>query len=152
MLKKLALPLVALIVVAAGAAYYFHARSQQKLLPPPEAGVPLYPGAKSDPDSFAARLSVRDRQRLIKAVILHTDDAPSKVIEYYKQNLGAGKTKVLEMKSHGQPSAIFQVEVAGVQKIVSIRLNEDTGQTEIFIGYGDPKSTVFKPNSEARQK
>jgi|WetSurMetagenome_2_1015567.scaffolds.fasta_scaffold222982_2 hypothetical protein len=145
MLKKLAIPLLLAVVAVAGAAYYFHHRSQQKLLPPPEAGVPIYPGAKSDADSFAARLSPKDRARLIKAVILHTDDPPRKVIDYYKQNLG-GKTKVLEMNTHGQPSAIFQIDVAGTKKVVSVRLNDDVGKTEIFIGYGDPKATTFIPN------
>jgi hypothetical protein len=145
MLKKLALPLLLALAAVAGGAYYFHHRSQQKLLPPPEAGIPIYPGAKSNADSFAARLSPKDRARLIKAVILQTDDPPGKVIDYYKQNLG-GKTKTLEMKAHGQPSAIFQVDVAGTKKIVSVRLNDDIGKTEIFIGYGDPKSTVFIPN------
>ena len=151
MLKRLVLPLLAAAIVVAGGAYYFMSRSQQKFLPPPEAGIPLYPGAKSDADSFAARLSPRDRQRLIKAVILHTDDAPGKVIDYYKQNLG-GNAKILEMKSHGQPSAIFQVDAAGTRKIVSVRLNDDTGNTEIFIGYGDPKSAVFEASSDAQKK
>ena len=105
MLKKLMLPLLAIVVVAGGA-WYFYSRSKEKVLPPPEAGVPLYPGATSNNDSFAARLSPTDRQRLIKAVILQTDDPPGKVIDYYKQNL-AGKSRVLEMTSRGKPSAIF---------------------------------------------
>ncbi len=149
MLKKLALPLLALVVVAGGA-YYFLSPAR-KALPPPEAGIPLYPGAHSESDSFAARLSPRDRERLIKAVILQTEDPPGKVIEYYKQNLG-GKARILEMKTQGTPTAIFQVDVDGTRKVISVRLNDDTGKTEIFIGYGDPKSTVFKSNRETQQK
>ncbi len=149
MFKKLALPVLAVLVLAAGA-YYFFAPAR-KTLPPPEAGIPIYPGAQSDSDSFSARLSPKDRARLIKAVILQTEDPPGKVIEYYKRNLG-GKARILEMKNQGTPTAIFQVNAEGTQKVVSVRLNDDTGKTEIFIGYGDPNSIVFKSNRETQQK
>jgi hypothetical protein len=129
-LKKLGLPVLALVVVAAGV-YYFVGRSSPL---PLEFGVPIYPGAEQRAGgSFSARLPQRDRERLVKAVILQTDDPPAKVIQFYKERLG-GKTRVLEMQRHGQPTAIFQTEAAGKLKMIMISGNEDTNKTEIRIG------------------
>ncbi len=138
MVKKVALPLVAMLVVAAGAYYFVQQRSRGRT--PPDYGIPIYPGAHGQTDTFATRLSQRDRERLIKAVILNTDDPPGKVIEFYKEQL-KGKSRVLETKSHGLPTALFQLEVNGEQRIISVRSNGDTtGQTEIFIGKTEPKT------------
>jgi hypothetical protein len=129
-LRKLGLPVLALVVVAAGI-YYFAARPT---LEPLEFGVPVYPAAEQRPGgSFSARLPQRDRERLVKAVILQTDDPPAKVIQFYREKLG-GKTRVMEMQRRGQPSAIFQTEAAGKLKVIVISSNEDTNKTEIRIG------------------
>ena len=137
MLKKIGLPLLAAVVVAAGA-YYFVGR-ERSFSTPPEFGVPLYPGAERPADSFAVRLSPADRARLVKAVIMKTDDAPEKVIDFYKQEL-KGKARVLETKRRGVPSAIFYVDVSGEQKVISVRADEDSGKTEIFIGRSEPQT------------
>lgn len=135
MLKKLVLPLLAAVVVAGGAYYFFGQGTPAR---PPDFGIPLYPGAERPTDSFSARLSPRDRARLVKAVILKTDDPPSKVIEFYKEQL-KGKSRVLETKNRGVPTAIFHVGVEGQDKVISVRADEDSGKTEIFIGSSEPK-------------
>jgi hypothetical protein len=141
MLKKIGLPILAAVVVAAGAYYFVGQRPPATM--PPESGIPVYPGAERPEDSFAARLSARDRARLIKAVILKTDDPPDKVINFYKEQL-KGKSRLLETKTRGVPTAIFQVEVGGQQKIVSVHADEDSGKTEIFIGTSVPKTELVR--------
>jgi hypothetical protein len=85
MWKTIALAVLALAVVIGGIAYF---RSRNSLAPSPDSGVPVYPGAKEqDNGSFAKRLKPQDRARLIKAVILQTDDPPDKVISFYKDAL-----------------------------------------------------------------
>ena len=99
-----------------------------------DTGVPHYPGAKDiNADTFASRLSPRDRARLIKAVILETDDAPEKVIAYYKESL-KGKTQVFEKQNRGVPSAVFRTEINGKAKLIMVTSNEDTNKTQISIG------------------
>jgi hypothetical protein len=135
LLKKLGLPILALAVVAGGA-YYFFGRQQPM---PIEFGVPIYPGADSGPkDSFAARLSPRARERLVKAVILTTSDPPEKVIEFYRQKLG-GTARILQMSKRGVAAAVFQTEVQGQPRVITVRANEDTSKTEITIGSVAPQ-------------
>ena len=129
MVKTIVLGIVAALVVVAGVVYFMNRR--QPL--PIEAGVPIYPGAISNTDSFAARLSPRDRARLVKAVIYHVDGSPAPVIAFYKEKL-KGKSEVLETSRHGVSSAIFKTSVNGEPKMIMITYNEDTNKSEITIG------------------
>ncbi len=99
----------------------------------PDAGVPVYPGAKALSDSFSRHLLPQDRAKLVRAAMYETEDPPSKVIGFYRENL-KGKTQVLETKTHGQPSAAIRAEVDGQYKLILITANEDSGKTEIVIG------------------
>ena len=99
----------------------------------PDAGVPVYPGAKELSDGFIKHLLPQDRAKLIRAVMYETEDPPSKVISFYKETL-RGKAQVLEAKTHGLPSAAIRVEVDGQYKLLVITANEDSGKTEIVIG------------------
>jgi hypothetical protein len=132
MWKTIALAVLALAVVIGGIAYF---RSRNSLAPSPDSGVPVYPGAKEqDNGSFAKRLKPQDRARLIKAVILQTDDPPDKVISFYKDALKNDKMQVIERNSRRLPGAVFRAEINGQQKIVMVTPNEDSGKTEILIG------------------
>ena len=130
MWKTVALVIVALAVLAGGIAYYL---SHRALPPSPDTGVPIYPGATQG-DSFAARLKPSDRARLVKAVLLHTDDPLEKVIEYYKEALKGSHLQVLERKAHSAPGAVMTADINGEQKLIMITSNEDTGKTDILIG------------------
>jgi hypothetical protein len=99
----------------------------------PDAGVPVYPGAKALSDGFSKHLLPQDRAKLVRAAVYETDDPPSKVISYYKETL-KGKAQVLETKTHGQLSAAIRAEVDGQYKLLIITANEDSGKTEIVIG------------------
>ncbi|NWG12287.1 MAG: hypothetical protein HXY20_01995 [Acidobacteria bacterium] len=100
-----------------------------------EAGLPLYPGARNAlaPDRFSQRLLPQDRAKLVKAVIYETEDPPTKVISFYKENL-KGKYQVLETKKGGLASAVFRVEADGQYRLLMITHEEDSGKTEIVIG------------------
>ena len=91
------------------------------------------PGFIDRAQLFSARLSRRDRARLVKVVIYETGDPAEKVIAFYKENL-KGKTQVFESKRGRLPSAAIRTEVGGVAKLLMITSNEDTGKTEISIG------------------
>jgi len=127
-MKNVVLCILAAAAIVGGIAYF---RSRQQFVPI-ELGVPLYPGSITDTDSFAARLSPRDKARLVKAVTYRTDDPPEKVISYYKDQL-KGKTQVLETKRRGVPSAVFQTQINGNPKFIMITYNEDTNKTQILI-------------------
>jgi len=130
--KTIALAVLAIAVVIGGIAYF---RSRNSLPPSPDAGVPVYPGAQEkDSGSFAKRLKPQDRARLIKAVILQTEDQPEKVINFYKDALKNGNMQVIERKIGRLPGAVFRAEINGQQKIVMVTPNEDSGKTEILIG------------------
>lgn len=132
MWKTIALGILAVAAIIGGVAYF---RSHQRVPASPEAGVPLYPGAsEKDSDSFAKRLKPQDRARLVKAVILQTDDASDKVISFYKEALKNQRTQIVERKMQHLPAAIFRAEINGEQKIIMITPNEDSGKTEILIG------------------
>ncbi len=133
-MKNVVLCVLAAVVVAGGYAYF---RSRQK--PEPiEVGIPIYPGAVTDTDTFATRLSPRDRARLVKAVTYRTPDTTDKVIDFYKEKL-KGETKVLETSRRGIRQAVFQTQVDGKPKFLMITYNEDTNQTQILI------STIAPP-------
>ena len=121
---------LSLIAIAAGAINYLGCSSPQK---PIEFGVPIYPGAVTEVDSFATRLSPADRARLVKAVMYTTDDASDKVISFYKERL-TGKTQVLESSRRRVPEAVFRTEIDGKPQMIMISWNEDTEKTEITIG------------------
>jgi len=132
MWKTIALAVLALAVVIGGIVYF---KSRNSLPPSPDAGVPLYPGAREkDNGSFAKRLKPQDRARLIKAVVLQTDDPPDKVIGFYKDALKNGHMQVMERKVGRLPGAVFGAEINGQQKIIMVTPNEDSGKTEILIG------------------
>jgi hypothetical protein len=132
MWKTIALAVIALAVVIGGIVY-FRSRGLQPISP--DTGVPIYPGAKAqDSGSFVARLKPQDRARLIKAVILETDDPSEKVISFYKNALKNERTQVVERNVRHIPGAVFRSEINGVQKIIMIMPNEDTNKTEITIG------------------
>jgi hypothetical protein len=128
--KKIGLVVLSLVVITAAVLYIGHRRS---LLRPIEFGVPIYPGAVTEVDSFATRLSPADRARLVKAVMYTTDDEPAKVIAFYKEKL-PGKTQVFESKRRGIPGAVFRAEIEGKPQMIMIAWNEDTNKTEITIG------------------
>jgi hypothetical protein len=130
MRKNIPLIILALVVIGAAAAY-FTARKPPG--PEPDAGVPVYPGAKVATDSFTERLNARDRARLVKAITRQTGDSSEKVISFYKQTL-KGNFQIIERKVAGAPAAILRVDVNGRQKVIMITPNEDTGQTEILVG------------------
>jgi hypothetical protein len=121
---------LSLIAIAAAAFCCTGCSSKQK---PIEFGVPIYPGAVTEVDSFATRLSPADRARLVKAVMYTTDDAPDKVISFYKERL-KGKTEVFESSRRHIPEAVFRTEINGKPQMVMISWNEDTSKTEITIG------------------
>jgi hypothetical protein len=121
---------LSLIVISAATICYLGCSSRQK---PIEFGVPTYPGAVTEVDSFATRLSPADRARLVKAVMYTTDDAPDKVISFYKERL-TGKTQVFESSRRRIPGAVFRTEIEGKPQMVMISWNEDTSKTEITIG------------------
>lgn len=75
-----------------------------------------------------------NKARLIKAVVLETDDPSDKVISFYKDALKNQKTQVLERNVRRRPGAVLGFELNGVQKIIMITPNEDSGKTEITIG------------------
>jgi hypothetical protein len=127
-MRNVILCLLAAAAIIGGIAYY---RSRQQYVPI-ELGIPIYPGATTDKDTFATRLSPRDRARLVKAVTYRTGDAPAKVISYYKEQL-KGKTQVLETTRRGIPSAVFQTEIDGKPKFILITYNEDSEKTQILI-------------------
>ncbi len=133
-MKNVILCILAAAAIVGGIAYY---RSRQHFTPI-ELGVPLYPGSTTDTDTFATRLSPRDKARLIKAVTYRTDDPPAKVINFYKEQL-KGKTQVLETTRRGVPSAVFQTQVDGKPKFIMITYNEDSQKTQILI------STIAQP-------
>jgi hypothetical protein len=133
-IKNVLLGALAVAILAGGFVYYWSRRQ----FAPIEVGVPIYPGSQTDTDSFAVRLSPRDRARLVKAVTYRTDDPPAKVISFYKEQL-KGKMEVLETSRRGIPSAVFRTQVDGKPKIIMITSNEDTQKTEILI------STVAPP-------
>jgi hypothetical protein len=135
MAKNILLALIAMGVIAGGAIYFAKKRPQPISI---EEGIPIYPGASTNTDSFAVRLSPADRARLVKAVTYRTDDPSAKVIAFYKEKL-AGKTQVLEQGRRGIPSAVFRTEVSGKPKLIMISSNEDTNKTEIII------STIAPP-------
>ena len=128
-MKNAVLGILAAAVIAGGFVYFWSRRQSA----PIEVGVPIYPGAQTDTDSFEAHLSPRDRARLVKAVTYRTDDPPANVISFYKEQL-KGKTEVLETSRRGIPSAVFRTQVDGKPKIIMITSNEDTQKTEIAIG------------------
>ncbi len=128
-MKNAVLCILAAAAIVGGIAYF---RSRQPQFVPIELGVPLYPGAVTDTNDFAARLSPRDKARLVKAVTYRTDDPPAKVIGFYKEQL-KGKTQVLETTRRGVPSAVFQTQIDGKPKFIMITYNEDTGKTQILI-------------------
>jgi hypothetical protein len=132
MMKNVALGIVALAVLAGGIAYFV----ARKPLPlSPDAGIPAYPGAKErDSDSFAHRLKPQDRARLVKAIVTETDDPSDKVINFYREALKKNNVHVLERKVSGLPAAVFGADINGVQKLVMVTPNEDTGKTEILVG------------------
>jgi hypothetical protein len=127
-MRNVILCILAAAAIAGGIAYY---RSRQQYVPI-ELGVPIYPGATTDTDSFSARLSPRDRARLVKAITYRTGDAPDKVITFYKERL-KGKTQVLETTRQGIPSAVFQTQIDGKPKFILITFNEDSEKTQILI-------------------
>ncbi len=132
MWKTIALAVVALAVVIGGIAYF---RSRNSQSSPPDLGVTIYPGAKEqDSGSFAKQLKPQDRARLIKAVILETDDPSDKVISFYKNVLKSDRTQVMERRVGRSPGAVFRSEINGVDKIIMVTPNEDTNKTEILIG------------------
>jgi hypothetical protein len=100
---------------------------------PIDFGVPIYPGAATEVDSFAMRLTPADRARLVKAVMYTTDDTPDKVIRFYKDRL-TGKTQVLESSRRGTQEAAFRTEIDGKPLMIIVSWNEDTSKTEITIG------------------
>jgi hypothetical protein len=131
MAKNIIIGVLAAAVLTCGIYYFAVIRKPPAMV---DEGVPHYPGAKdTNADKFASRLSARDRARLIKVVILETDDPPDKVIEFYKNNL-KGKTQVFEKKNRGVPGAVFRTEVNGKGKLILVTANEDTNKTEISIG------------------
>jgi len=130
MAKNIALAVLALAVLAGGVIYFLYRRPQPSAI---DLGIPAYPGATPvDSGSFAARLSPRDRARLIKAVIYETADPPDKVIKFYKEKL-TGKAQVLERTSHGVPAAVIRTEIDGQPKLIVVTANQDTNKTEITI-------------------
>ena len=133
MKKKLVLSVVVLALLGVGVAYYVKVRGTRSKPISENLGVPVYPGAQTQTDSFATRLSPRDRARLIKAIIFKTDDPPGKVIQFYKEKLPKEKTQVIETSRRGIPGAVFRSQVDGDPRIVIIKDNEDTKQTEITI-------------------
>jgi hypothetical protein len=131
MAKNIVLAVLAAAVVAGGVYYFAVVRRPPAMV---DDGIPHYPGSKDiNADKFAARLSPRDRARLIKVVILETDDPPDKVIQFYRDNL-KGKTQVFEKKNRGVASGVFRTEVNGTGKLIVVTANEDTRKTEISIG------------------
>jgi hypothetical protein len=133
-IKNALLGVLAAVVIAGGFVYFWNRRQAA----PIEVGVPIYPGAQTDTNTFEAHLSPRDRARLVKAVTYRTDDPPAKVIGFYKEQL-KGKMEVLETSRRGVPSAVFRTQVDGKPKIIMVTSNEDTQKTEILI------STVVPP-------
>jgi hypothetical protein len=132
MKKNIALGIVALAVVIGGIAYF---AARRPVPASPDAGIPAYPGAKErDSDSFAHRLKPQDRARLVKAIVTETDDSSDKVINFYREALKKNSVHVLERKISGMPAAVFGADVNGVQKLVMVTPNEDTGKTEILVG------------------
>ncbi len=132
MWKTAALALLAAAVIVGGIVYF---KTRNALPPGPDAGVPVYPGSKpQDSGSFAQRLKPQDRARLIKAVILETEDPSEKVISYYKDALKKENMQVLERKVGRLQGAVFRCEIGGQQKIVMVMPDEDSGKTEITIG------------------
>ncbi len=123
---------IAVAALVAGGAYLYVTR--WKVPEMVDVGVPHYPGAVNiNADTFSSKLSARDRARLIKAVIFRTDDAPDKVIAFYRANL-KGKTEFFEKKSRGIPGAVIRTEINGKAKLIMVTYNEDTSKTEISIG------------------
>ena len=127
--------IVVSVLVAAligGGVYYFVVKRAVPDMV--DTGVPHYPGSKNvNADTFSSRLSPRDRARLVKVVILQTDEPPEKVIAFYKDAL-KNKTEVFERKTRGVPGAIFRTEINGKGKLIMVTTNEDTNKTEISIG------------------
>jgi hypothetical protein len=131
MIKKILLAVLVAAVLAAGTWYFV---AKRHLPAPVDAGVPVYPGAKNmNADTFSARLSPRDRARLVKVVFWETADPPEKVIQFYKEKL-PGKTAVAERRLHGLPAAVFRTEIDGKPKLLMVSVNEETEKTEISIG------------------
>jgi hypothetical protein len=131
MTKKIVVTLVVLAAIVAGAVIYYRTRGPKPISE--DLAVPVYPGATTDTDTFATRLSPRDRAKLIKAFIYRTDDSPDKVIKFYKEKLNKEKTQVIETSRRGVPGAVFRTDVDGTPRIVIIENNEDTKKTEITI-------------------
>ncbi len=125
---------LAWIAITAAAFYCWSCGTPQK---PIEFGVPIYPGAVTEVDSFATRLSPADRARLVKAVMYTTDDAPDKVIGFYRERL-TGKTQVFESSRRRLPEAVFRTEIEGKPLMILISWNEDANKTEITIGNIEP--------------
>ena len=131
MAKYIGIGVLVLALVGAGAYFYM---TRWKVPEMVDVGVPHYPGAKDiNADTFSSRLSPRDRARLIKAVIFETDDAPDKVIAFYRANLKE-KTEIFEKKTRGVPGAVIRTEVNGKARLILITYNEDTNKTQISIG------------------
>jgi hypothetical protein len=131
MIKKLLIPLILLAIAGGGVAYYYRAKRPKPISE--NLAVPVYPGAQTQTDSFATRLSPRDRARLVKAVVFKSPDAPGKVIQFYKDKLAKEKTQVVETSRRAIPGAVFRTEAGGTFRIVIVKYNEDTTQTEITI-------------------
>jgi hypothetical protein len=128
--KNILLAVIAAAAIAGGVLYFAEKRSQPASI---EAGIPEYPGAAADADSFSMSLPAAESAKLIKAVIYRTDDPPEKVIAFYKEKL-AGKTQVIEQNRNGKAFAIFRAEVNGKSIVIMIGFNEDAKKTEIVMG------------------
>lgn len=130
MARKTGIAILPLTAIAVAVLCYPGCSPQPK---PIEFGIPIYPGAATEVDSFATRLSPADRARLVKAVMYTTDDTPDRVIGFYKEKL-TGKTQVLESSRRHIPEAVFRTEIDGKPQMVLISWNEDASKTEITIG------------------
>ncbi len=131
MRRLIQLVAVTVAVVIGGVAYFVSNRPAHIT---EDLGVPVYPGAQAKAgDSFSARLSPRDREKIVRAVLFQTDDPPGLVISYYKEALGQN-SRVFETKKGGLPSAVFQTELEGIPRIIIVSMDEVSEKTEILIG------------------
>jgi hypothetical protein len=127
--KKIAIAVGIVFLVVAGSRWFLSTRP----VPQEDYSAFAYPGSRPrDTDSFAKRLTPRDRARLVKAEVYITDDPPDKVIAYYKDTL-KGKARQMDYQSHGRPTGFFEVQVGDNHKFIMVYSNEDTEKTEILI-------------------
>lgn len=140
MAKTVLLAVTAIAAIAGGILYVYIAEKQRQSFSL-ETGIPEYPGATAETDSFSLNLPAVERAKLVRAMIYRTNDPSAKVISFFKEKL-AGKTKVLERNEDGNAAAVFHTDINGKATIIMISSSKNQKTTEIVTG------TLAKPQAK----